>query len=650
MNGLRYRVPLDGKTETVDAMGVSPWSFTMLTRKNILIALLLLTATAVSYGNVTGAGFVWDDKFIVLENPQIRASLASFQVFKQDVINSSFIYSIYYRPVQMLTYALDYRLWGMNPLGFHITGILLHFFNGLLVFYLTLELARKKAPALLASLLFIIHPAYVGVVAYISSRADLLFFLFGFLYMIFYVRYVELKKPIFLAASVFSLALALLSKETALIFPFLLLLMSILVLREKRMTSQVPAFLLCGVYALAHYLFFGGRYHTVIKLAGFEEASAKYFEIVKEFFLLVIFPAALHVRRAGTFLQQADPLVIASLAIIIFLVFYLKGSRRLLVFSLGFFLISLVPFLFVAAGLKVFAEHWLYLPSYGAFLFVSVSLTEVYERRGKPSKYLIAGGVLVIVATLASITIAQTKYWQTSESLSGRVLSFSKEDDSAMFYKAVSSKKGKINQKALDEMDSYVETRPGDAAALYLRGRWQLASGAADEAERDFKTVLAIDPDNFDAYVGMALVELKRGDKTAAINYLEKVLEMSPRHSEALLILGAIYSESGEDEKALEVSKRAYRIKPYDYNALINLGTAYSRMGYLPEAATYYLEAAKLYPERPLAFYNLGEVFLAGGEEKQAKMYLQKAIMCDPGFKKPAELMRKIISEGKSKP
>ena len=619
----------------------------MQVSKSILIILFLLTAAAVCYGNILNAGFVWDDEFLVVQNPQLRAPLWAFQPFKQDVINSGFIYSIYYRPVQLFNYALDYRLWGMNPFGFHLSSVFLHFLNSLLVFLIVLKLTKEEAISLLAALLFVIHPAYAGAVSYISSRADLLFFFFGFLYMLFYILFLEKKKPLLLGASIVSLALALLSKEVAVIFPFLLLLTGMVVLKERKSTYHVPAFLIVGIYAAAHYILFGNRYTSILKLGNLPEVLSGYFGIVKESLFLLIFPVGLHMRRVAHFLPKEQFVLIGIVVIAIGSVFYLKEKRRILLFSLIFFLMGLVPFLFVTGSLKVFAEHWLYLPSFGIFLFVSVLLLEAYKKRKKVARCLILTVIFIIITVCTIITRSQNKYWQTTESLSKRVLAFSEEDDAAMFYEAVSSKKEKIGQEALDNMEAYIQTRPTDLAALYLQGRWRLASGNIDEAEHIFKTVLAAQPDNFDSYVGMALVCLDRGDEQEAIKQLERAIEISPRHSEALLILESSYAQAGEDEKALEAAKKAYKIKPYDYTVLISIGTAYSRMGYLREGATYYLEATQLYPEKPLAFYDLGKVFLAGGEEGQARRWLRKAIMLDPEFKAAEKLLRSIKPDEK---
>ena len=617
----------------------------MQARKNVLMILLLFAAVAACYSNCLDADFVWDDEFLILRSPLVRAPLWSFQMFKQDVLNTSFTYSIYYRPVQILSYAVDYHLWGMNPFAFHLSNIFLHFLNSILVFFLTRRLTRENTVSLLAAVLFAVHPAYAGAVSYVSGRTDLLFFFFGFLYMLFYMLFAEKKKYPLLPASVFFLGLSLLCKEAAVVFPFLLFFMSVWILRERSRVSfacQVPGFLLAGGYAALHHFFFSHKYPLVLKLQDFPGMLLRYSEMVMEFFGLAIFPVGLHMRRSVA-VSPAEALVFAFAAIcFIFLVFYLKKDRGTLLFSIAFFLIALLPFLFMTGHFKVFAEHWLYLPGYGIFLFISLAVVRIYEQRGISARCVLAGLVFACIIFYSGTTIIQNRYWQDDASLTGRVLSFSRRDDAAMYYGVLSSREKSGISQSLDNMDAYVKANPLDPEAWYLKGRFALAAGSVDEAERDFKKVLAIDRDHFDGYLGLALVDFAGGEDQKGIERLERVVRLNPRHSEAFLILGTAYSKAGENRKALEATKRAKEINPYDYNSLVNLGTAYTRLGGLREGAGYYLEAARLYPEKPLTFYNLGRVFYADGQKQEARKWLRKAVMIDPEFEPALELLRKM--------
>ncbi len=522
----------------------------MSKREDILIVLLLLAAAFVCYHAVLDAGFVWDDEYIVLQNPLIRAPLWSFNIFRQDIINSSFTYTIYYRPIQILSYAVDYRLWGLEPLFFHLSNIFIHFLNGVLVFALSWRLLRKKAVSLLAALLFVIHPAHAGAVSYISGRADLLFFFFGFLFMLSYVLFREKKKYVFLWMSAVSLGFSLLSKEAAIIFPFLMLFADVMILRKKYGfggASHLPAFFVTGAYVTLHRFIFGGRYSLVAGPENLTERFLRFSAMVREFFVLNVFPLELHMRRgAGGPVETLFGPVVVGICLVL-LLFYLKKSRRILLFSLGFFLIALMPFVLVAGYFKVFAEHWIYLAGYGIFLFMAVVVIRIYRRRGRLVRSILTVLFFAGIVFYSRVTMDQNIYWLDNISLSDHVLAYSAQDMPAMHFKAVSLMKSGRSGESLEIMDEYAEYHSGDPHAWYIKGRLNLASGRTDTAERDFKRSLQISRNYDNGYLGLALVAFVKGQNREGVEYLERTVELNPRHSEAYLLLGAAYSKAGND-------------------------------------------------------------------------------------------------------
>lgn len=614
-------------------------------RKNILIALLIFTAAAVCYNSVLLAGFVWDDEFLVVQNPLVRAPLLSFQLFKQDIINSGFKYSVYYRPIQIVSYALDYRLWGISPAGFHFSNIFLHFLNGLLVFLLAWKLTREKTAGLLAGVFFVISPALSGAVSYISGRTDLLFFFFGLLYMLFHVLYFEKKKISFLWTGIFFLLFSLLSKEAAVIFPFLLLLMYLILYRKSsrsKAVSLIPGFILVGLYALLHKILLGGKYAELFTSKDVTTFFSSYAGIVKESFSVILFPVGLHLRRVAVSHTGLAIAALAVLAIFILAILYLKKDRSVLFFGLGFFLVGLIPFAFISSKFGVVGEHWVYLASAGIFLFLGIAITELYRARGVVTKGILIGLVFVMVSTYSSLTAMQNRYWQSDLALSSRVMDFSEADRTAVYYKAVSFLKEGRSEEALLIMDEYVDARGSDHVALYLKGRLAASSGNLEAAEEAFKKAIQIKPDYDDGYLGLAMAAFMQGEEAEGISYLKKTLEINPEHMEGLLLLGMAHAQSGDRAKALEVADKARSKNPYQYDSIMTQGNIYLQAGDLRGSAECYLEASRLYPERPEAYYWLGYVFYKGGEGAQAIIWLKKAVIIDPSFSPALDLIRKI--------
>jgi hypothetical protein len=180
-------------------------------------AVLLLGAlTALLYLNSFQNEFVFDDIGLIANSSRIR-----------DLRNLPKILGAYghpaYRPLRTASHAIEYSFFGLNPAGFRGVNIALHVLNGTLVFFLFRTLLRSPRPALLAAILFAIHPIQTESVAYISGRRDLLFTLFYLLGFACYVRYRESNRLRYLFLAGLSYLLSLLSKEMAITLPLLCL-------------------------------------------------------------------------------------------------------------------------------------------------------------------------------------------------------------------------------------------------------------------------------------------------------------------------------------------------------------------------------------------------------------------------------------------
>ncbi len=614
-----------------------------------LVVLLLFVACMACYVATLSAGFVWDDEFIIVNNPLIRAPLWSFQIFKQDVLNSGFTGTAYYRPLQMLSYAVDYRLWGMNPAGFHFTNILLHFANGLLLFFLVRNITRKRFVALFSSFFFVIHPVQVGAVSYISSRTDLLFFFFGLLTMLCHNSFMKSNKRALFCVSYIFFGAALLSKEAAIIFAFLLFFTDIVAFKVRFVRAvkhNAGYFVIVAAYVFLHGRFLGGKYSRIFGQIDVLEFSMRYFDMAREFITLIFFPSSMYLRRVAGSLDGGMAAFFGAVGLLVLMVLLLRKNVRMILFSLGFFLIALVPFFLSAGQLKVFAEHWLYLPGCGIIVLSALSALCVYERYCNLNigKYLFFGTLLICMFFCAGMTMDQNKHWRSGESLSDRVLAFSRQDRAALYYKAVTFRKEGEFERSADAMKQYAEGRPNDSAAWYSKGRMAISTGDISGAERDFKKALLLDSDYFNGYLGLAMVSYLRKEHEQSIEYLERALELDPGNFETLYLLCGAYSMVGDDAKALEVAIKSVKVNPYGCNALLMLAEAYVKMGYIAEGAGCFLKATRLYPEEALPCYGLGRVFLMSGRAKEGEEWLRKAVIVDPSYKPAIELLSKLKS------
>jgi len=198
-----------------------------------------------------GYGFLSDDFPLIVANPRLQ----SWSLFFQNLLTPFFSFPAnpqlhYWRPTTLLSYALELRLWGGSPWGFHLTNILLHTANTLLL-YLLLKRFRPEGPLpWTASLLFLLHPAHGENIAWISGRTDLLAFLFLALSLLFRLEYEERKRG--LSISLLFFTLALLSKEAALLFLPLLFLLFPSKGFKNRLLLLLPYLSLLPLYLFLH--------------------------------------------------------------------------------------------------------------------------------------------------------------------------------------------------------------------------------------------------------------------------------------------------------------------------------------------------------------------------------------------------------------
>jgi tetratricopeptide (TPR) repeat protein len=213
------------------------WPASLMEEKRRYQLILSLSLLAVNLGlflpSMQG-DFLWDDKYFISENPSLLGShfLKSFLISPFGGFSGVDENSVkadqtrqFYRPLTSLSYWLDFRIWGLNSAGFHLTNILLQTINSLLLFFVLLNLRINLTSSFLSAVLFSVFPLHFENVAWISGRTDLLSFLFGALSLLFFIKFLERKKSFFLALSSIFYLCSLFSKENALFLPVIFILL-----------------------------------------------------------------------------------------------------------------------------------------------------------------------------------------------------------------------------------------------------------------------------------------------------------------------------------------------------------------------------------------------------------------------------------------
>lgn len=372
---------------------------------------MVLVGLLIYAGSLDGE-FIWDDDALVAGNAHIRSWSNVGAVFANDQgagFRGDVSYG-FYRPVTALTFMLDYRLWGLDPWGYHLSSVLWHILASLGVYLLARRLAGSLA-ALFCGLLFLAHPVHSEAVSWIACRGELLAAAGIFCAMILYLKALDAGRPAwkFVWASCACVCLAAFSKENALVFPLYILGYHFSFRKKLSWRGFVPFVLFASGYVCLRLCllktimppdsFAGGE--TFLRVPGFLRALFMYVR-------LLFIPVGLHTEYGNRLYPWSDPLVFLGVAIFCALLMYALRSREsqpVVTFGILWFLAALIP----VTGMYPFnafymAERWLYVPSFGMILAVSCLLARFLHRA---ALRVVFYAVVALFAGMVSIQVTR---------------------------------------------------------------------------------------------------------------------------------------------------------------------------------------------------------------------------------------------------
>ena len=393
--------------------------------KNTLLFSGLILALLGVYFNAFFNGFIFDDETLILNNRYLQHWGDWWLFFVSSHSAGGGIASPFYRPFQLLVYLVLYQINGPSPVLYHAFNVFLHAFNACLVYVLGKRLGFNPVSMFFAALLWAVHPVHSEAVAYASGTADVLYVFFALLGFIILLPDFTKQKILF---SLPLFIFALLSKETAVVFPLLATILQSLVMRKyfslKAASRLWPLWCVAILYAVAHMLV-----PTFSGFALYNQHNActdslacrifTYLATLPAYGSLLIWPFHLHPERSfHSFTQPWHLQVIAGMAIVA-LTLWLAVARRTIdqkrILTTGILWFLAAGFLSGGILLPVngvFMEHWLYLPTIGLFICLGESVSNIVPRK--------MGGLALIAVTALTMfwgarTIEQNATWQNAQ-------------------------------------------------------------------------------------------------------------------------------------------------------------------------------------------------------------------------------------------
>lgn len=474
--------------------------------------------------------FVFDDGTLVVENPYIKSWKYLPQMLSKDASNISDP-SNYWRPVFSISLALDYSLWGLNPIGFHITNILLHAINTALLFSVGKKLQNTTC-AVFSSLIFAFHPIQTFAVSGISLRGDLLaaFFILLSLQAFFSRR----TLPFAIA-----LMLALLSKETSMVFPLVLFFAWILLQRDKQDLRLILAFAVLALYLLVRLSL--GFSFAMTPLAFSYHASwdtrwLLAFKVLALYFLAILnlfeMPHPVWTVELPTSLN--DSYVLSGAFVLLLLLGAIWGNLKknpVMAFGLTWFLVYFLPVSNLKELNTPMAEHWLYIPMIGLSLAFGMALERLLCLRF-PRAELIRAGIKACIAVFVIFAVLvvreKTKVYHSNESF--LLAAIRANPQNARLYSLLGSTY-LLKQDIPGAIEFYTKALAlelNEFSANYMLGRLLYQAGQSEKAKNHLERVVQIKPGRVWELLPVADAWEMLGDKQKALFYYRKALSMNP--------------------------------------------------------------------------------------------------------------------------
>jgi len=577
------------------------------------VCLLLAVVTLALYNPVNRHPFVnYDDDRYVTENAHVRQGLTAgtvaWALTSTEQAN--------WHPLTWMSHALDYSLFRANPAGHHFTSVLLHAVNVILLFLLLIRATGRMGPSLFVAALFALHPMNVESVAWVAERKNVLCTLFFFLTLWAYGWYARKPdwKRYLVVGLLFTAGLS--SKAMVITLPFVLLLLDYWPLgrvRGAEANTGLPSFpwsrlvlekvpLLALSVASAVITMYaqraGGAVRTTEQVSfGVRVANAVYAYAM--YVWKMVWPA----RLAPLYPHPGDSLApwqvaLAALVLTAITAVALKlRGRRYLIVGWLWFLGTLVPVIgLVQVGDAAMADRYAYIPLIGIFGMIAFGIADWAEEKKFGLWPAVPAAAVLIV--LALTTHRQIGYWQSNydlwshalevtqnnfiaeDNLGGTLILEGKEEEAHPHFEAAA----RINPNdpmSRSNLGTYFQTRhqmreavaeyqaaleatsdPGLLAQTYANlGAAYRELGEDEQAHKNFEESLGLNPNQFNAWLGLGLLAQKQGKREEAISDLSRSLEVQPT-AEAYFELGRTLAQAGRIPEALDAYQQALKISP----------------------------------------------------------------------------------------
>ncbi len=667
------------KTASIPPSSHKPWQIAA-------VSLVLTAVTVLAYSGVRNNDFLtYDDGVYVSENHQVQMG-----VNPQSIAWAfTTFHGSNWHPLTWISHMVDWSLYGRNPAGHHITNVLFHAANAVLLFLLLLYITGYLGRAAIVAFLFAVHPAHVESVAWLAERKDLLCAFFSLIALLAYAWYARSPSWKRFAWVVLASACALLSKPMAVTLPFIMLLLDYWPLRRFSFTQQPRAVRLSSLSRLCIEkwpLFVLATFSSIVTFKAQQSGGSV---IVLEAFPMWvrISNAAISYCRYLRIAFWPHPLIAyyyhdrihiaisaaVLSAIALFLVtaicWRMRETRPYCLFGWLWFLGTLVPVIgIVQVGVQAMAERYTYLPFIGIFIAV---VWLAGDAVANSPKLKVAAHLLAIAVILACAveTSAQVKVWKNTATLfthvlqvdprgelpnsslgvqylrQGKLAESLKYFDQALVYNPYGAMTLSYSAYALmqthdrhnlqvagQRIQRALSITPNDFFSLANLGLWSAYMGRPHDQEIYSRKALAIDPNFAAAHLYLADALQARGKLDEAAQQCRLAIALEPNNSDAHISLGSILNQQGLNQNALNEFRLSLAIQHAQPAVYYKIGSTLLAMHRFPEAIEAFNQSLDLDTANAHAHNDLGVALSQLGDYARAAEQFNRAVQLDPSY------------------